>query len=482
MSSSLAGPGQVVHGAGAPLGAAKPALGADRDREAAISVRGAGKCYEIYPRPIDRLKQTLWRGRRQFFREFWALRNVSFDVQRGEAFGIIGRNGSGKSTLLQIIAGTLRPTTGEVAVRGRVHALLELGSGFNFEFTGRENVFVNGVLLGLTRAEIEDRFDEIAAFAEIGDFIDQPVKTYSTGMVVRLAFAVQVLMQPDILIVDEALAVGDAAFQIKCINRMKRLIAAGVSVLLVTHDVATVRSVCDRALWLDSGELRACGGPLEVTSRYMQFLFNKEVPPELELAPEPSKRPTSTGDGTSDAALTDETSSPARTLIPLAARDNLVRWGSGEVRIEGFAIDNGTAGAPPLFEHGERLHVEVEIRAQQAIGGGGLGVGCAFRNAKGLDIITCTSWDAGVRFPALAAGESLRVAIELENILAPGEYALVFEVEHANGKERHYYDFVENALLVRVGSGRLVFSAVLPQVRYQVLDSSRECEKGSPTA
>jgi lipopolysaccharide transport system ATP-binding protein len=243
--------------------------------EPVIHVDGLGKCYEIYSRPFDRLKQTLWRGRRQFYREFWALRDVSFEVRRGEALGIIGRNGSGKSTLLQIIAGTLRPTEGRVAVRGRVHALLELGSGFNPEFTGRENVFLNAAVLGVPPGEARARFDEIAAFADIGDFLDQPIKTYSTGMVVRLAFAVQVLLRPDILIIDEALAVGDAAFQMKCFNRMQQLREQGVSVVLVTHDTQTVRSFCHRAIWLDQGRIMQEGRTVDVTSNYVQFLFKE---------------------------------------------------------------------------------------------------------------------------------------------------------------------------------------------------------------
>src|SRR5829696_2572400 len=189
--------------------------------EVAISVRGAGKMHRIYDRPQDRLKQMLWRGRRQYGREFWALRDVSFELRRGEMMGIIGRNGSGKSTLLQIIAGTLTPSEGEVTVNGRVAALLELGSGFNPEFTGRENVFLNGSILGISREEIQQRFDDIAAFADIGGFIEQPVKTYSSGMLVRLAFAVQASIEPDVLIVDEALAGGDVFFRQKCYRRLE---------------------------------------------------------------------------------------------------------------------------------------------------------------------------------------------------------------------------------------------------------------------
>ena len=201
-----------------------------------IRIEQAGKCYHMYDKPQDRLKQALLRWNRTYFREFWAVRGVSLEMQRGEAVGIVGRNGSGKSTLLQMIAGTLAPTEGRVQVAGRIAALLELGSGFNPEFTGRENVYLNGTILGLSTREIDERFDAIAGFADIGTFIDQPVKTYSSGMMVRLAFAVQVQVSPDILIVDEALAVGDALFQKRCFQRLEELRSQGVTLLFVSHD------------------------------------------------------------------------------------------------------------------------------------------------------------------------------------------------------------------------------------------------------
>lgn len=234
----------------------------------AVSVRNLSKCYQIYDRPQDRLWQGLWRGKRHFFREFWALREVSFEVDKGETVGIIGRNGSGKSTLLQIIAGTMSPTAGEVVLRGRAAALLELGSGFSPDFTGRENVYVNGSLLGLSSDEIGRRFGEIAAFADIGDFIDQPVKTYSSGMLVRLAFSVAVSVEPEILIVDEALAVGDMAFQYKCMARLERLTKSGTTLLFVSHDIALVKAFCSRAVYLADGRVRASGSADAVTERY----------------------------------------------------------------------------------------------------------------------------------------------------------------------------------------------------------------------
>ena len=238
-----------------------------------IRVRNVGKMYRIYDRPQDRLRHMLlWRFGRHYGREFWALRNVSFEVRRGETVGIIGRNGSGKSTLLQIIAGTLAPTEGEVQVKGRVAALLELGSGFNPEFTGRENVYLNGAILGLSREEIDARFDDIVAFADIGEFIDQPVKFYSSGMVVRLAFAVQAHVSPDILIVDEALAVGDIAFQHKCTRHIKKLIDNGTTLLFVSHSTSSIKSLCSRGLWLDSGQMHYYGSAGVAVEKYLAFM------------------------------------------------------------------------------------------------------------------------------------------------------------------------------------------------------------------
>lgn len=240
-------------------------------KDVAIQAKQLSKCYHIYRKPVDRIKQIFWRGKRRFFEEFWALKNVNIEIEKGETVGIVGANGSGKSTILQLVSGILTPTTGTLAVRGRVTALLELGAGFNPEFSGRDNVFMNAAIMGLSRRQTEARLNDILEFADIGGFIDKPVKTYSSGMYVRLAFSTMVNVSPEILLVDEALSVGDIRFQQKCMARIKDFCRSG-TVLFVTHDTAAVTELCTRALWVESGEIRLDGKPKHVVDRYLQFM------------------------------------------------------------------------------------------------------------------------------------------------------------------------------------------------------------------
>ncbi|WP_047550616.1 ABC transporter ATP-binding protein [Methylotenera sp. G11] len=256
-----------------------------------ISVKNLNKCFQIYETPRDRLKQfVLTRMQRffgkpsqQYYREFQALKDVSFEIKKGETVGIVGRNGSGKSTLLQIICGTLAPTSGNVETSGRVAALLELGSGFNPEFTGRENVYMNAAVLGLSQEEIGKRFDDIAVFADIGDFIEQPVKTYSSGMTVRLAFSVAIHVDPDILIVDEALAVGDIAFQMKCLDKMEKIRSSGTTVLFVSHSLEQIKRFCDVAVWIDQGKVKQTGESNYVTDQFRDASLRKSAISEQSL-------------------------------------------------------------------------------------------------------------------------------------------------------------------------------------------------------
>lgn len=241
----------------------------------AISAKNLSKCYHIYDQPRDRFLQMLVRNRKRLYREFWALSDVSFDIEKGGAVGIIGRNGSGKSTLLQIVCGTLAPSSGTAITNGRVAALLELGSGFNPDFTGRENVYLNAAVLGLHKEEIDHRFEKIAEFADIGDFIEQPVKTYSSGMYMRLAFAVAAHVDAEVLVIDEALAVGDAMFTQKCMRFLRDFKLRG-TLLFVSHDAAAVIGLCDNALWVHGGRTMAFGPAKEVSEQYLAFLHEKE--------------------------------------------------------------------------------------------------------------------------------------------------------------------------------------------------------------
>lgn len=266
--------------------------------ELVIKVDGLGKSYRIYNHPKDRLKQALWRGRKQYYREFWALRGISFEVRRGETLGIIGRNGSGKSTLLQMICGTLTPSEGTVQTTGRIAALLELGSGFNPEFTGIENIYLNGTLLGMSQTEIESRKEDILAFADIGDFVEQPVKTYSSGMALRLAFAVLANSDPEILVVDEALAVGDAAFNQKCMRFIQNVRENKV-LLYVSHDPASISSLCDHALWLHKGKEKGRGDVRQVLDLYSKDCYGSHQ--ETDLSSRVEQRLAKDGDNQTGA-------------------------------------------------------------------------------------------------------------------------------------------------------------------------------------
>jgi lipopolysaccharide transport system ATP-binding protein len=417
-----------------------------------LIARDVGKCYQMFGKPSDRLRHSLLgRFARVQPREFWALRGVDFTLERGKAVGLVGRNGSGKSTLLQILAGTLPPSRGRIEVEGRVGALLELGSGFNPEFSGRENVILQGVLLGLSKRAVQQQFDEIAAFADIGQFLEQPVKTYSSGMFVRLAFAVQAVLAPDVLIVDEALSVGDAAFQIKCMTHMRRRMEAGMAIILASHDMETVRGLCAEALWIHAGEVRQQGDPREVTTAYMRFLF---------------------GGGDGDAAPVAATVAPTPATIglqPLSSlldRPGLQRWGSGAATITGMRLCEAGAAAGPLsFAQGRRLVLEFEAVANRDLAADHLGLAFSIRNTKALSIMTFATYEARQPLPALRRGEVVRMAFEFDNVLASGEYGLILAVEEVRGEQRVYHDYVENSAVFHVTSKLPPFSIAQPAVQ-----------------
>lgn len=359
----------------------------------AISVDRVSKCFHLYERAEHRLAQLVvptirrvlpnglgrWIGREVYHREFWALRDVSFNVAKGEAVGIIGRNGSGKSTLLQIIAGTTQSTRGRVAVAGRVAALLELGSGFNPEFSGRENIYLNGSILGLTRVEMDERLDAILEFADIGAFIDEPVRTYSSGMFLRLAFAVQVQINPDILIIDEALAVGDALFQKRCYQRMEELRAAGTTLLFVSHDQETVRTMTDRAILLRGGQIVMEGNSSDVILQYRKDLHEDESRYFSGVAARLGKT----------QSLSAPPDSPPVTLRPEGGSPNAIdakdlTFGAAEAEVFSIDILNEKGTPESVFYPGDRVTIRLGCRVFRAINN--LAVSLRIRNKEGVKI------------------------------------------------------------------------------------------------
>ena len=380
-----------------------------------VSVEGLSKSYQLYDRPSARLRQFIyprlqrWLGREQrtYYQDFWALQDVSFEVRRGDTFGIVGRNGAGKSTLLQLIAGTLTPTQGSVRVNGRVAALLELGSGFNPEFTGRENVYLNAALLGFDRAQTDARFDEIADFAGIGDFMDQPVKNYSSGMYVRLAFAVSVCVEPDVLIVDEALAVGDAAFQFKCLQRLERLQGDGSTLLFVSHDMGMVQNFCRQAIYLEHGRLKNIGTPEAVAA---QYFFDMREEQRLALGKEAQaqayQRQTPLGDAAQSAAFGD---------------------GRGCIRQAVFA---GSQALRDQFRPGQIIELEIELDYPVAMPH--LELAVVVQNMRLIEY-------AGRRFalPENQHAGSRRFRVRIDNRFHLGDYFITLRLLQKIGPHQH---------------------------------------------
>ena len=401
----------------------------------AVEFQGVSKSYAIYDAPGDRLKELLSFHRLKRHRDFWALHDISFEVKRGETFCIVGENGSGKSTMLQMIAGILSATTGTLSVHGRVSALLELGAGFNMEFSGRDNVYLNGSILGLTTRQIDQRYKDIEAFAEIGEFINQPVKTYSSGMVVRLAFAVAINVDPEILLVDEALAVGDIYFRQRCMRKVHELRARGVTILFVSHAVSDVKAIGDRALWLDHGRLREIGEPDRVISKYLAAMTEKDSTYLLSHAA---------------AAETRQRSGPVRAPEIVETIPNIDhRFGDGRAEILGIAVLDEHGRPLHMLEPNSRIVVRISARAKADLALPM--VGFMLRNQLGMDFSGTNTAREGYEMPSMQAGDIATVDFYLD---LPELYAASFSFSPAiaNGPLSGYSmcDWIDNAVALQM--------------------------------
>jgi homopolymeric O-antigen transport system ATP-binding protein len=401
-----------------------------------IEFSGVSKSYSIYSSPSDRLKELITFNRRTCHRDFWALRDVSFDVGRGETFCIVGENGSGKSTLLQLVAGILEPTHGRVQVSGRVSALLELGSGFNQEFSGRDNVYLNGAILGFSARDMDAKYKEIVDFAEIGDFIDQPVKTYSSGMIVRLAFAVAIHVDPEILLVDEALAVGDIYFRQRCMRKVHELRSKGITILFVSHATGDVKALGDRALWLDHGLVRDIGDTDRVVSQYLAAMTQKDTAYQAHqhVDPAPVKTP----------------EEPPEVITAIPNVDH--RFGDGRAEILGIRIADEGGQRLAALRPNTTIVVRISARAKEYLRLPM--VGFMLRNHLGMDFAGTNTAREKYDLPPMAAGEIFTVDF---HVSIPELYATTFSFSPAiaDGTLDRYSicDWIDNAIALQMMPG-----------------------------
>lgn len=393
-----------------------------------LRVENVAKQYRTYTRPGDRLKESLTRGRLRRHKEFWALQEVSFEIEQGVTVGIVGPNGCGKSTLLQIISGTLEPTMGAVWHHGRIAALLELGAGFDPEFTGVENIYMNATLLGLSRRATDALFPQIERFAEIGQFIYQPVKTYSSGMYVRLAFAIASSVEPDILVIDEALAVGDAVFQHRCLRRIKDLQEAGTTVLFVSHDLGAVRALCSRTLLLNEGRIVADGSPVDVLNHYQKIIMARE---RAFLADSAA--------ATGDASIADDVGSE-----PLSYT---YRHGDGSAEILAADLTDDMQRRVEAVETGEPLTMRILARINHDLDDPIIGF--LIRNRHGISAYGTNTKEQQVEFGEVRRGDLLEVIFSFNCWLGVDDYSITCAIHNRNGEA---FDWIDGSRFFRVTS------------------------------
>ncbi len=421
----------------------------------AISVANISKVYKLYDKPVDRLKESLHPFRKCYHREFYALKDVSFSVKKGETVGIIGRNGAGKSTLLKIITGVLTPTSGSLTVNGKVSSLLELGIGFNPELTGLENIRFSGMIIGYSHEEMEEKTEAVISFADIGGFINQPVKTYSSGMMARLAFALQISVDPDILIVDEALSVGDLLFHAKCMDRMRRLMESGVTILFVSHDIGSVQALCQRAVLLDQGAVVQTGSARDVTGVYTRIMHG-EINNLLESStggPGPAA-----SSETPDDEVDEESAPPNAPKKIAVALDEEVpfpspatRYGDGGARILDVKMLDADGNILSRLGVKECFTIQMSVRFDRNMPT--FAFGYSFRDLKGQMIVGGSSTNESFVPSPVRQGEVYILEISSRNILKPGAYSIAIGIEMpvVLNEQHLFLDVIENAVILEVG-------------------------------
>ena len=430
-----------------------------------ISVKNVSKSFDMYNSPTDKLLEAFSLTGKKRHTEFHALTDLSFEVKKGEILGIMGRNGAGKSTLLKIITGILEPTSGSVEVSGRISSLLELGTGFNMEYTGIDNIYFYGTLMGFSKPEMDNKIQDIIDFAEIGDYIGQVVKTYSSGMFARLAFSCAIHVEPEILIVDEILSVGDMRFQAKCFNKFKEFKKQGVTILYVGHDVNMMRTFCDRCLWINNGKLVADGDPTYITAQFTEFMYlddiseyttYKKYVKEKEEAKKEQKEFVEEEDRETGLTTEKDKEVSAKPIVSEKSQfsGTLAHWGTHVGTITRVRMLDQAGKEKNYFSPYEKIRIEILFKGNCEFGYENSSVACSIKNKEGRDLLVKTTYDEKI---SIMRAEQHCVQFELNLMLAKGEYYLVAALENRANANVTYYEYIEGIKYFKVYSNKEIF-------------------------
>lgn len=431
-----------------------------------IAVKHLSKTFDMYNSPMDKLKEALSPSGKIRHTEFHALTDLNFEVKKGEILGIMGRNGAGKSTLLKIITGILEPTSGSVDVSGRISSLLELGTGFNMEYTGIQNIYFYGTLMGFTKKQMDQKLDDIIQFAEIGDYIDQVVKTYSSGMFARLAFSCAINVEPEILIVDEILSVGDMRFQAKCFNKFKEFKEQGVTILYVGHDVGMMRTFCDRCMWINNGKLIAEGDPTYITAQFTEFmylddtsdftLYQKFVEGKISQNEEKQEEKFPDNDHEDEAEAENEETVRVKPIVSEQSHftDCLAHWGTNVGMVNDIKMIGEDGKEKNHFDPYEKLKIKIDFQDNIELDYDTFSVAVSIKNKEGTDLCVKTTYDEKIFLPKK---KKHSVIFEFKTMLGKGEYYLVVALENRENMNPTYYEYIEGAKFFKVFSDKKIF-------------------------
>lgn len=437
-----------------------------------IQVNHISKAFRMYNTPMDKMREALSISGKILHTDFYAVTDLSFSVKKGEILGIIGRNGSGKSTLLKMITGILEPTQGTIDVSGKVSSLLELGTGFNMEYTGIENVFFYGTLMGFTKKQMEEKLHTIIDFAEIGDYVYQPVKTYSSGMFARLAFSCAINVEPDILIVDEILSVGDMRFQAKCFNKFKEFKESGVTILYVGHDVGMMRTFCDTVMWINKGRLVDIGDPTFVSAKYTEFMYLDDITEFTDYKRLGCESQKADIDEIENKSAVKEPQKQKMKIEDSLFPQSIAHWGTHTGLIKYARLCDADGNERNYFCAKDKITIAIGFDTDEEMNINKTSVAFSIKNKEGTDILVKTTYDEKIR---LKHGKNQEISFAFESGLANGDYYLVAALEDRTNAAISYFEYIEGALYFKMYTDKKIFGIM--DVDAEVVYNGRTMEK-----